>query len=123
MTNVSFAKFSFDFASFNEISNTAKDFISKLLVKETSKRMTAKNALKHEWLFEIEKLKEDPEREIALSLTKTKLKRYVILKRYVSNNLLKSGLESIFFTDLHAKTFFFLNFLLKIIITNIVEDY
>jgi serine/threonine protein kinase len=83
MTNVSLAKYSFDYTPFEDISNQAKDFVEKLLVKEPSKRMTAKNALNHEWLNCINCIKENSEREITLSLTKTKLKRYVILRRFV----------------------------------------
>jgi serine/threonine protein kinase len=81
MTNVSFAKYSFDFAPFDEISSTAKDFVEKLLVKESSKRMSAKNALKHEWLQNLDCKTENSDNEAPLSLTKTKLKRYVILRR------------------------------------------
>lgn len=80
MTNVSFAKYSFDFPEFDEISDTAKEFVSNLLIKEPSKRMRAKNALKHEWLTQLDNVKNSP--DIALSLTKRKLKRYVILRRY-----------------------------------------
>lgn len=114
MTNVSLAKYSFDYAPFDEISSEAKDFVEKLLMKEPSKRLTgkrdhltsllsefshraiknkcengkawgntflaAKNALAHEWLH---CTKGNSEREITLSLTKTKLKRYVILRRWV----------------------------------------
>ncbi|XP_070509331.1 myosin light chain kinase 2, skeletal/cardiac muscle-like [Chironomus tepperi] len=78
MTNVSFAKYSFEYASFDQISPVAKDFIEKLLVKESSKRMKAKNALKHEWLIQLDSLPPG----VTLSLTKTKLKRYVILRRW-----------------------------------------
>ena len=77
MTNVSFAKYSYDYDPFNEISSVAKDFISKLLVKDSSKRMRAKNALKHEWLIQLDSSSPG----VTLSLTKTKLKRYVILRR------------------------------------------
>jgi len=79
MTNVSLAKYSFDYAPFDDISSQAKDFVEKLLVKEPTKRLTAKNALNHEWL---NCMKGNSEREVALSLTKTKLKRYVILRRW-----------------------------------------
>lgn len=82
MTNVSLAKYSYDYAPFEDISDTAKDFVDKLLTKEPSKRLTAKNALNHEWLSCI---KANPDKEITLSLTKTKLKRYVILRRFVPN--------------------------------------
>lgn len=81
MTNVSFAKYSFDHPEFDEISSSAKDFVSQMLVKEPTKRMRAKNALKHEWLTQLDNIKNSP--EISLSLAKRKLKRYVILRRFV----------------------------------------
>lgn len=80
MNNVSQANYSFDYAPFDEISSTAKDFVSNLLVKEPTKRMRAKNCLKHEWLAQLEYTKPD-QSDVALSLTKKKLKRYVILRR------------------------------------------
>lgn len=80
MTNVSLGKYSFDYAPFEDISSQAKDFVENLLMKEPAKRLTAKNALNHEWLH---CTKGNSEREITLSLTKTKLKRYVILRRFV----------------------------------------
>lgn len=83
MTNVSVAKYSFDYQPFDDISDQAKDFIEKLLVKETSKRLTAKNALNHEWLTSCTKT--NPEPDITLSLTKLKIKRYVILRRLVND--------------------------------------
>lgn len=81
MTNVSFAKYSFDYAPFEEISDIAKDFIEKLLVKEPSKRLKAKNAIKHPWLQNLDSLSHNSTNEPPLSLTKKKLKRYVILRR------------------------------------------
>jgi serine/threonine protein kinase len=81
MTLVSLAKYSFDYAPFEEISSTAKDFIEKLLMKEPTKRMKARNALKHEWLTQLDCISENEQNDVALSLTKTKLKRYVILRR------------------------------------------
>lgn len=96
MTNVSVAKYSFDYQPFDDISDQAKDFIEKLLVKDTAKRLTAKNALNHEWLTHCTKT--NPERDITLSLTKTKLKRYVILRRLV-NYIVKT-----LFTRAHLST-------------------
>lgn len=98
MTNVSLAKFSFDYAPFEEISSLAKDFVENLLMKEPSKRLTAKNALNHEWLH---CTKGNSEREITLSLTKTKLKRYVILRRFVlSHQTLMNRISEQFFVFL-----------------------
>lgn len=48
--NISKAEFDFDDESFEGISDEAKDFISKLLVKESNKRMLANECLNHPWL-------------------------------------------------------------------------
>lgn len=77
MTNVTLGNYSFDYASFDDVSEQAKDFIRSLLVKEGRKRLTAKQALRHPWLAAaVQETKE-------LSETKTKLKRYVIKRRWV----------------------------------------
>lgn len=86
MTNVSFAKYSFDHPEFDDISSTAKDFVSQLLKKDPSKRLLAKNAIKHEWLTQLDSIKNSP--DICLSMTKRKLKRYVILRRYLMSHLI-----------------------------------
>lgn len=76
MTNVTLGCYSFEYSSFNLISNDAKDFVKKLLVKEGKDRLTARQSLKHNWLVATALNTE-------LSLTKTKLKRYVIKKRWI----------------------------------------
>lgn len=76
MTNVTLGKYTFDYHSFDDVSEQAKDFIRSLLVKEGCKRLSAKKALRHPWLAELQRTRE-------LSVTKTKLKRYVIKKRWV----------------------------------------
>lgn len=43
-------KFDFPAEYWGSISNNAKDFISKLLVVDTKKRLTAQQALEHPWL-------------------------------------------------------------------------
>ncbi|KAJ1526052.1 hypothetical protein ONE63_009219 [Megalurothrips usitatus] len=50
MANVTVANYDFDDEVFEEISEDAKDFISKLLVKEKEKRMCAEACLHHRWL-------------------------------------------------------------------------
>lgn len=77
MTNVTLGNYSFNFTSFDDVSEQAKDFIRSLLVKEGRKRLTAKQALRHPWLADL------LQRNTELSVTKTKLKRYVIKKRWV----------------------------------------
>jgi len=48
--NITKAEFDFNDESFLIISNEAKDFISKLLVKDMNKRMLAHECLNHSWL-------------------------------------------------------------------------
>ncbi|KAI2796533.1 hypothetical protein BLOT_015740 [Blomia tropicalis] len=80
MANVTTAEFDFNDESFDPISSHAKDFISKLLVKDKSKRLTAIKALKHPWLKPKKRaLKAD---EVAKSLDKKKLKKFVIRRRW-----------------------------------------
>jgi len=50
MANVTIAKYDFDDEAFNDVSEEAKDLISKLLVKSISKRLTATECLRHSWL-------------------------------------------------------------------------
>jgi len=77
MTNVTLGNYSFNYGSFDDVSEQAKDFIRSLLVKEGRKRLTAKQALRHPWLADVH------QRTKELSVTETKLKRYVIKKRWV----------------------------------------
>ncbi|XP_075981891.1 uncharacterized protein LOC142980417 isoform X2 [Anticarsia gemmatalis] len=50
MANVTVAKYDFDDEAFNEISEDAKDFIQKLLVKDKESRPGATECLRHRWL-------------------------------------------------------------------------
>lgn len=50
MANVTRATFDFDDKAFEPISDHAKDFISKLLVKEQTKRLKPNECLEHPWL-------------------------------------------------------------------------
>ena len=50
MANVQTGKFNFNNPAWNNVSENAKDFISKLLVMDPTKRMTAKDSLNHIWL-------------------------------------------------------------------------
>lgn len=51
MGNVTIAKYDFDDEAFNDISEEALSFITQLLVKEPEKRMTATDALQHQWVL------------------------------------------------------------------------
>ncbi|CAH1393673.1 unnamed protein product [Nezara viridula] len=50
MANVTIARYDFEDETFEEISAEAKDFISKLLLKEKEARLTAGECLSHPWL-------------------------------------------------------------------------
>ncbi|XP_063384631.1 myosin light chain kinase, smooth muscle-like isoform X1 [Cydia fagiglandana] len=50
MANVTVAKYDFDDEAFTEISEDAKDFIGKLLVKDKELRPSATECLRHRWL-------------------------------------------------------------------------
>eukprot|EP00092_Neocalanus_flemingeri_P027777 GFUD01030152.1.p1 GENE.GFUD01030152.1~~GFUD01030152.1.p1 ORF type:complete len:385 (-),score=95.28 GFUD01030152.1:32-1030(-) len=50
--NVKTAKYDFDYKEFDEVSADAKDFLTRLLRKRPSHRMTASACLEHRWLNE-----------------------------------------------------------------------
>ncbi|XP_023213564.1 myosin light chain kinase, smooth muscle-like [Centruroides sculpturatus] len=75
MANVTRAVYDFDDESFDKISDEAKDFIEKLLVKELEERLTAAQCLEHPWLRRDKKKEEK-------TLDKKKLRRFVIRRRW-----------------------------------------
>jgi len=79
--NITKAEFDFDDESFDEISDEAKDFISKLLVKDLNKRMLANQCLSHPWLDKdiIPAPVENSETKI---INTKNLRRFVIRRRW-----------------------------------------
>lgn len=75
MANVTRSEWDFEDESFDTISDDAKDFIEKLLVKDRLKRLNATKALQHPWLRRDVK-KQDQ------AIDKKKLKRFVIRRRW-----------------------------------------
>lgn len=75
MANVTRAEYDFDDESFDQISEEAKEFIAKLLLKDKDDRMTAAQCLNHPWL------RKDKKRD-ETQLDKKKLKRFVIRRRW-----------------------------------------
>ncbi|CAH0559538.1 unnamed protein product [Brassicogethes aeneus] len=75
MANVTVAKYDFEEEAFAEITDTAKDFIEKLLVKDMTERMSASDCLKHQWL----KRKKPPalQKVPSMDVTKDNLKHFV----------------------------------------------
>ncbi|XP_053557870.1 myosin light chain kinase 3 isoform X2 [Bombina bombina] len=64
----------FDSETFEEVSEEAKDFVSKLLVKEKSGRLSAGQCLKHEWLVNL---------PLKAKKYKVRLKSQILLQRYL----------------------------------------
>lgn len=77
MTNVTKAIYDFDDESFEPISEEAKDFISKLLVKDPDRRLKPAECLRHKWLA-----KTPAKKGKVTQLSKTKLKKYVVRRRW-----------------------------------------
>ncbi|XP_050303008.1 myosin light chain kinase, smooth muscle-like [Anthonomus grandis grandis] len=73
MANVTVAKYDFDDEAFQNVSDNAKDFIRKLLIKDLSKRMTAEQCLEHDWL----KRKQRPLFTTTMGVTKDNLRQFV----------------------------------------------
>jgi len=73
------ARYEFPEEYWGHISDEAKDFVSKLLVANPMKRMTATQALKHPWLANIvaqEKQRQDKQRKLGAKFSST-FKNYV----------------------------------------------
>ncbi|CAL1548444.1 unnamed protein product [Lymnaea stagnalis] len=79
LSNVTMARWDFNAEEFESISNEAKDFITKLLVKDPRKRMTASECLEHQWLRRSVKRESHlPER----SLSKKRLRKFVYRRKW-----------------------------------------
>ncbi|NWS28048.1 MYLK3 kinase, partial [Polioptila caerulea] len=66
----------FDAEAFEQLSEDAKDFISRLLVKEKSCRMSATQCLKHEWLSDL---------PAKAQKSKLRLKSQLLLQSYMAH--------------------------------------
>ncbi|KAL7978924.1 hypothetical protein Chor_013413, partial [Crotalus horridus] len=65
----------FDAEAFEQVSEEAKDFVSRLLIKEKSGRISAANCLKHEWLTNL---------SAKAKQSKVRLKSQMLLQRYMA---------------------------------------
>lgn len=74
MANVTIAKYDFDDEAFQNISENAKDFIRKLVIKDLNQRMTAEECLQHEWL---RKKKPVVQRLNSMDVAKDNLRQFV----------------------------------------------
>lgn len=75
---VTAAKFEFDEESFEDISDEAKDFISSLLKKDQTSRLSCTEALTHPWMASFTPLQRRPTK----SLNKTKMKRFLAKRKW-----------------------------------------
>ncbi|XP_045175937.2 myosin light chain kinase family member 4-like isoform X1 [Mercenaria mercenaria] len=76
--NITEAKWDFKAEEFESISAEAKDFISKLILKDHTKRMTATECLEHKWLRRSAKRERIPTR----SLSTKRLKKFVYRRKW-----------------------------------------
>ncbi|XP_035221877.1 myosin light chain kinase, smooth muscle-like [Stegodyphus dumicola] len=73
--NITRGEMDFDDEAFEEISENAKDFISRLLVKKVKGRMSAEECLNHTWLATANFVQKRP-------LSTEKLKRFIIRRKW-----------------------------------------
>ncbi|KAM3927501.1 death-associated protein kinase 2 isoform 1-T2 [Leptodactylus fuscus] len=82
LSNISAVNYEFDEEFFSHTSDLAKDFIRKLLVKDTRKRLTIQEALSHPWITTLQSKEEnkihDTKRTAMRKLKAKRLKEYTM---------------------------------------------
>ncbi|XP_060030314.1 death-associated protein kinase 2 isoform X6 [Erinaceus europaeus] len=68
LSNITAVSYDFDEEFFSQTSELAKDFIRKLLVKETKKRLTIQEALRHPWITPVDTQQAMVRRESVVNL-------------------------------------------------------
>ncbi|KIH54753.1 kinase domain protein [Ancylostoma duodenale] len=86
LANVSAADWDFDDAAWDDVSETAKDFICRLMVKDKRKRMTVQQALEHPFIKEKEKAL-----PVRGQLTPQQKRKFMQLRRWSGDDLLPIG--------------------------------
>ncbi|XP_028993367.1 myosin light chain kinase, smooth muscle-like [Betta splendens] len=76
LSNVTSATWDFEDEAFDEISDTAKDFITKLLKKDMKARLTCAQCFEHPWL------KQDTNTMKAKKLSKERMKKYILRRKW-----------------------------------------
>ncbi|XP_041252159.1 myosin light chain kinase 2, skeletal/cardiac muscle [Onychostruthus taczanowskii] len=82
LNNVLAANWYFDEETFESVSNEAKDFVSNLIIKDKSARMSADKCLQHPWL---NNLAEKAKRSNRRLKSQVLLKKYVMRRRWKKN--------------------------------------
>ncbi|XP_047198478.1 myosin light chain kinase, smooth muscle [Hippoglossus stenolepis] len=76
LSNVTSASWDFEDDAFDEISDTAKDFITSLLKKDMKARLTCAQCFEHPWL------KQDTNTMKAKKLSKERMKKYILRRKW-----------------------------------------
>lgn len=76
LSNVTSATWDFEDEAFDEISDTAKDFITNLLKKDMKARLTCPQCFEHTWL------KQDTNTMKAKKLSKERMKKYILRRKW-----------------------------------------
>ncbi|XP_069339028.1 death-associated protein kinase 2 isoform X1 [Eulemur rufifrons] len=84
LANITAVSYDFDEEFFSQTSELAKDFIRKLLVKETRKRLTIQEALSHPWITSKGEVRVAEQRKTEPTQLKTKHLREYTLKCHSS---------------------------------------
>ncbi|XP_048188798.1 death-associated protein kinase 2 isoform X3 [Perognathus longimembris pacificus] len=84
LANITAVSYDFDEEFFSQTSELAKDFIRKLLVKETRKRLTIQEALRHPWITSKGELRSPEQLKTQPPQLKTKRLREYTLKCHSS---------------------------------------
>ncbi|NXC32745.1 MYLK2 kinase, partial [Campylorhamphus procurvoides] len=82
LNNVLAANWYFDEENFESVSNEAKDFVSKLIIKDKSARMSANQCLQHPWLNNLAEKAKRCNRRLKSQVL---LKKYVMRRRWKKN--------------------------------------
>ncbi|NXH52253.1 MYLK2 kinase, partial [Rhabdornis inornatus] len=82
LNNVLAANWYFDEETFESISNEAKDFVSNLIIKDKSARMSADQCLQHPWLNNLAEKAKRCNRRLKSQVL---LKKYVMRRRWKKN--------------------------------------
>ncbi|XP_064426391.1 death-associated protein kinase 3 isoform X1 [Mirounga angustirostris] len=84
LTNITAVSYDFDEEFFSQTSELAKDFIRKLLVKDTRKRLTIQEALRHPWITSKGEVRAPEQQKTEPPQLKTKRLREYTLKCHSS---------------------------------------
>ncbi|XP_041283625.1 death-associated protein kinase 2 isoform X3 [Onychostruthus taczanowskii] len=84
LANITAVNYDFDEEFFSNTSDLAKDFIQKLLVKDTRKRLTIQEALSHPWITLKDETKVQENKKVENAQLKTKCLREYTIKCHSS---------------------------------------